>query len=119
MLHFALPLWLIAGLFCCLGAVFFIRFNILRRKKELQQFASPHLLAGLTRNVSLSRRRLKNILLVLGLACLFIGLARPQYGNRWVEIKRKGIDIDEVMSRLNPKSRGGYEFYWSWQIYKD
>jgi len=93
MLHFAQPLWLIAGLISSLGAAFFIRINIVRRKKELQQFASPHLLAGLTRNVSLSRRRLKNILLVLGLACLFIGLARPQYGNRWVEVKRKGIDI--------------------------
>ena len=93
MLHFAQPLWLIAGLFFCLGAAIFIRINIVRRKKELQHFASPHLLAGLTRNVSLSRRRLKNILLVLGLACLFIGLARPQYGNRWVEVKRKGIDI--------------------------
>ncbi|MEA2114293.1 MAG: VWA domain-containing protein, partial [Thermodesulfobacteriota bacterium] len=93
MLHFAQPLWLIAGIISCLGAALFIRFNIMRRKRELQQFASPHLLAGLTRNVSLSRRRLKNILLVLGLACLFIGLARPQYGNRWVEVKRKGIDI--------------------------
>lgn len=93
MLHFALPLWLIAGMISCPGAALFIRINIVRRKKELQQFASPHLLAGLTRNVSLSRRRLKNILLVLGLACLFIGLARPQYGNRWVEVKRKGIDI--------------------------
>ena len=93
MLHFAQPLWLIAGIISCLGAALFIRINIVRRKKVLQQFASPHLLAGLTRNVSLSRRRLKNILLVLGLACLFIGLARPQYGNRWVEVKRKGIDI--------------------------
>ena len=93
MLHFAQPLWLIAGLIACLGAMIFIRINIVRRKKELQQFVSPHLLADLTRNVSATRRRLKNILLVLGLACLFIGLARPQYGNRWVEIKRKGIDI--------------------------
>lgn len=93
MLHFAQPLWLIAGLISCLGAVIFIRIKIVRRKKELQQFVSPHLLANLTRNVSLSRRRLKNILLVLGLACLFMGLARPQYGNRWVEVKRKGIDI--------------------------
>ncbi len=93
MIQFAQPLWLTAGLIICLAATLFIRVNIVRRKKELQQFASPHLLAGLTRNVSLSRRRLKNILLVLGLACLFVALARPQYGHRWVEVKRKGIDI--------------------------
>ena len=92
-MQFAQPLWLIAGLIICLAAALFIRANIVRRKKELQQFASPHLLAGLTRNVSLSRRRAKNILLVLGLVCLFVALARPQYGNRWIEIKRKGIDI--------------------------
>ena len=92
-LPFAQPLWLLAGLFVCLGAALFISINIARRKKELQHFASPHLLAGLTRNVSLSRRRMKNILLVLGLACLFAALARPQYGNRWVEVKHKGIDI--------------------------
>jgi Ca-activated chloride channel family protein len=93
MIQFAQPLWLSAGFILCTGVALFIRANILRRNKELQQFASPHLLAGLTRNVSLSRRRIKNILLVLGLACLFVALARPQYGNRWVEVKRKGIDI--------------------------
>ena len=93
MLHFAQPLWLVAGTITCLAAALFIRFNIVRRKKELQQFASPHLLAGLTKNVSIPRRRTKNILLVLGLVCLFVALARPQFGNRWVEVKRKGIDI--------------------------
>jgi Ca-activated chloride channel family protein len=93
MIQFAQPLWLSAGLIFCIGAALFIRANILRRKKELQQFASPHLLTGLTRNVSLSRRRIKNILLVLGMVCLFVALARPQYGNHWVEVKRKGIDI--------------------------
>ncbi len=93
MIQFAQPIWLIAGLTICLAAILFIRANIVRRKKELRQFASPHLLAELTRNVSPPRRRMKNILLILGLACLFIALARPQYGNRWVEVKRKGIDI--------------------------
>jgi len=91
--QFARPLWLIAGLVCCTLAALFIRVNIERRKKTLQKFASAHLLADLTRNVSISRRRIKNILFILGIAFLFIGLARPQYGNRWVEVRRKGIDI--------------------------
>lgn len=86
-------MWLTAGLVCCTLAALFIRVNIERRKKTLQKFVSSHLLADLTRNVSLSRRRIKNILFVLGIAFLFIGLARPQYGNRWVEVRRKGIDI--------------------------
>ena len=92
-IQFAQPIWLAAGLFFCLAAALFIRANIKRRKKALHHFASAHLLTELTRNVSLSRRRIKNILFVLGLACLFVALAHPQYGNRWVEVKRKGIDI--------------------------
>jgi Ca-activated chloride channel family protein len=92
-LHFGQPLWLLAGLLACLAAILFIRSNIVRRKKALQEFASPHLLQALTRNVSPARRRTKNILLVLAVACLFVALARPQYGNRWVEVKQKGIDI--------------------------
>jgi len=92
-IHFAQPLWLAVGLCLCMGTAFFMYRTIRRRRKALQQFASPHLLLELTRNVSTSRRMLKNILLVAALGCLFIALARPQYGNRWIEVKRKGIDI--------------------------
>ncbi len=90
---FAQPIWLLIGLCACIATVLFITLNILRRKKELRKFAAPNLLSGLTSNVSGSRRRLKNILFVLGLACLFIALARPQYGDRWIEVRREGIDI--------------------------
>ncbi len=90
---FAQPFWLLIGLIVCLGAALFIRVNISRRKRELRHFAAPRLLPQLTANVSFSRRRIKNILLLLALACLFAALARPQYGNRWVETRQKGIDI--------------------------
>jgi Ca-activated chloride channel family protein len=90
---FAHPVYLLIGLCACIAAVLFIALNIQRRKKELRHFAAPNLLTGLTRNVSPSKRRLKNIVLVSGLACLFIALARPQYGDRWIEVRRKGIDI--------------------------
>ncbi|NOX80530.1 MAG: VWA domain-containing protein, partial [Deltaproteobacteria bacterium] len=39
------------------------------------------------------RRLIKNTLVVLTLACCFIALARPQYGSRWIEVQRRGIDI--------------------------
>ncbi len=90
---FAQPFWLIVGLLTCITAVLFITLNIMRRKKELRKFAAPNLLSALTRNVSRSRRQLKNIFFILGLTCLFIALARPQYGSRWIEVRRKGIDI--------------------------
>ncbi|MDU9050291.1 MAG: VWA domain-containing protein [Candidatus Electrothrix sp. Rat3] len=90
---FADPLWLLIGVIACLAVLLFIFFNSLRRKKELEKFAAPKLLTKLTGNVSRSRRRLKNILFVLGIAFLFLALARPQYGERWIEVRRKGIDI--------------------------
>lgn len=90
---FAEALWLLIGLIACLAVLLFILFNILQRKKELAKFVAPQLLTGLTDNVSRSRRRLKNIFLLLGIAFLFLALARPQYGERWIEVRRKGIDI--------------------------
>jgi Ca-activated chloride channel family protein len=93
MFSFVQTFWLMAGLLACCGAVVFITFSTARRRKKLAQFAAPHLLPQLTANVSQTRRRLKNILFVLGLACLFLALARPQWGSRLVDVRRKGIDI--------------------------
>lgn len=89
----AQPFWLLIGLIACLAFLAFSFFTTRRRKNELGKFVAPKLLAGLTNNVSSSRRRWKNMLFVCGLACLFLALARPQYGERWIEVRRKGIDI--------------------------
>uniref|UniRef100_UPI004057B15C VWA domain-containing protein n=1 Tax=Candidatus Electronema sp. TaxID=2698783 RepID=UPI004057B15C len=90
---FAQPVWLVAGLLACCGAVFFIALSAARRTKRLAQFAAPHLLPLLTANVSPARRRLKNACFLLGLACVFLALARPQLGSRVVELRSRGIDI--------------------------
>ncbi|MCI5209848.1 MAG: VWA domain-containing protein, partial [Candidatus Electrothrix sp. ATG2] len=90
---FAEPFWLLIGLLTCLAVFLFILLNTLRRKKELEKFVAPKLLPALTGNVSRSRRRLKNGLFVFGIVCLFLALARPQYGEQWIEVRRKGIDI--------------------------
>ncbi len=92
-IHFAQPLWLLIGTCVCLVVSLFIRITIVRRKQALQDFASAHLLPSLTRNVSPGSRFLKNILFVLALACLFVALARPQYGHQWIEVRQKGVDI--------------------------
>lgn len=90
---FAAALWLLIGFIVCLAALLFILLSTLRKKKALEKFAAPKLLTGLTGNVSGSRRQLKNILFVSGILFLFLALARPQYGERWIEVRRKGIDI--------------------------
>ncbi len=92
-LHFAQPLWLPVGFVACVAALLFLRATARRRQQALQRFAAPHLLDRLTANVSGLRRRIKDILVILAVACVFIALARPQYGTRWVEVWRKGIDI--------------------------
>ncbi len=103
---FAQPFWLLAGLLVCGAAVLFLALRTRRRKQELAKFAAPHLLPLLTANVSQARRRLKQALFVLGLACLCAALARPQWGSRWVELRRKGVDlliaVDVSKSMLAP-----------------
>jgi Ca-activated chloride channel family protein len=92
-MNFAQPHWLIVGLIACLGLAFLFRFMQKRRQAALEKFASHQLIGRLTRNISLSRRRYKNILLLLAVFMCFAALARPQYGFKWIEVQRKGIDL--------------------------
>lgn len=92
-MNFAQPLWLIAGLIICITFAFLIRNLQERRKATLAKFVAPKLLSSLTRNISSRKRRTKNILIILAIFMCFVALARPQYGFKWVEVKRKGIDI--------------------------
>ena len=59
----------------------------------MQSFAGHNLISDLTRSVSTTKRTIKKVLLLGAVFCLFIALARPQYGYHWVDVKRKGIDI--------------------------
>jgi Ca-activated chloride channel family protein len=93
MITFAEPLWFIVGSFFIVLLVFLYKEMQRRRNRELERFASPHLLAGLCANVSARRRTVKKILVLIAIACCFTALARPQYGFKWIEVKRKGIDI--------------------------
>ncbi len=93
MIYFSQPLWLLAGLLVAASAAFFFWKMEKGRQAQMERFASAHLLGRLTRNISPTRRRLKKWLWLLALCCCFLALARPQYGFRMVEVKRRGIDI--------------------------
>ncbi len=80
-------------MFLCLGIILFLRRLEQKRQVQMENFATAHLLSRLTRNVSSRRRLLKKGLWLLALFLCFLALARPQYGFKWVEVKRKGIDI--------------------------
>lgn len=92
-MNFAQPLWLVTGLAICIGLAFFFRFMHKKRMATLEKFAAHQLVGQLTRNVSSRKRRSKNIFLLLAVFMCFAALARPQYGSKWVEVKRKGIDL--------------------------
>lgn len=92
-ISFAEPFWLFAGAVAIVLLVFFFKRMQQQRQRELAKFASPHLLEKLCVSVSGKRRTTKKIVLLVAIACCFTALARPQYGVKWVDVKRKGIDI--------------------------
>lgn len=93
MLTFAQPLWLLAGLIGCLGLALFFRYLEKERRAALERFVAHQLVGRLTGNISTGRRGAKNLLILLAVLLTFAALARPQYGERWVDVKRRGIDL--------------------------
>ena len=92
-LNFGQPVFLLLGiLFDILFIILYIR-SERTRNNALKSFASEKILGVIVANVSTFKRRLKITLWVLATSLLFVALARPQYGYRWVEVKRKGIDM--------------------------
>jgi Ca-activated chloride channel homolog len=90
---FAEPFWFVVEAFVLVLLVVFFNRMQQRRQQELARFASSHLLGKLCASVSGRRRTIKRIVLLFAIACCFAALARPQYGVKWVDVKRKGIDI--------------------------
>lgn len=92
-LHFAQPLWMIAGLIVCVGIVgLFICFDR-RREADLAKLIHPRFRQRLTEGFSSRLRNLKRGLWLLAVFLAFVAIARPQKGYEWREVKRKGIDI--------------------------
>ena len=92
-MNFAQPLWLLAGLACCIGLALWFHYMTIKRQAALENFVSHQLVGRLTRNISTNRRRNKNLLIIFAVFFCFVALARPQYGSQWVDVKRKGIDL--------------------------
>lgn len=64
-----------------------------RRKKALETFADKNLLAGLIASFDIRKHRLKQVLIIAALSLMIFALMRPQWGFKWHQIKRKGLDI--------------------------
>lgn len=71
---------------------FFFRVNA-GRKKTLETFADKNLLATLLASFDIRKYRLKQVLIIAVLSLAILSFMRPQWGFKWQEIKRKGLDI--------------------------
>ncbi len=73
--------------------VAFFWYSRIQRKKALALFGQKEILSVLMPNVSTSRPVLKFIILMLALASIIVGVARPQFGSKLRTEKRKGIEL--------------------------
>lgn len=64
-----------------------------KRRSILTRFSSPRGLSSTTPDASLSRRYLKAAFIVLSMLFTVFALTGPQYGYKWIEIERRGVDI--------------------------
>ncbi len=63
------------------------------RRRLLERFAAPALLPHIAAAVNWQARRLKAACVALGLLFMLLALVGPQWGFRWQEVTRKGIDL--------------------------
>jgi Ca-activated chloride channel homolog len=64
-----------------------------KRQTLMERFIEARLLPGLLSGISPARNKVRCGLLVLGVMCLIVALARPQWGFTWEEVKQRGLDI--------------------------
>lgn len=83
-------LYLLVLLPILIGLFIFFRFQ---RKKAIKAFGNPETLAPLMPNASSSRPGWKFTIALVALTFIIIAAARPQFGSKLQNIKRKGVEV--------------------------
>lgn len=91
--HFENPAWLVLAVAGPVLLGLLHRHARAARRRQLAEMASPRFVADLTRSHSPVRRRIKNALLLLALACVGLALARPQWGELKTTEQGRGEDV--------------------------
>jgi len=89
---FGSPIWFWALLLAPILLVLFLR-NERRSATLVQRVVAQRLVPQLAGNVSYGLRRLRFTLLLLGLVCLVVALAKPRLGYTFEEARRRGHDV--------------------------
>ncbi|MFH1593315.1 MAG: VWA domain-containing protein [Candidatus Omnitrophota bacterium] len=63
------------------------------RRRIMQRFAEPDLLKELSSSVDFRRKTIRLVVVVFALGFSILSLMRPQWGFKWQEVKRSGLDI--------------------------
>lgn len=92
MFRFAQPEYLYLLLIVPLLVMLFV-WNTIRRKRKLQSFGDPELLAQYMPNVSSIRPQFKFYIQIVAMMLLIIALARPQFGVKEQTVKRQGMEV--------------------------
>ncbi len=72
-----------------------------RRQRQLERLADAALLPVLLPRRSPRRRRARQALWLAAAACALAAAARPQWGFRWEEVRRRGLDLVVVLDTSN------------------
>lgn len=64
-----------------------------QRRKALAQFGQKEILSILMPNASIARPAIKFAVLLIALASIIVGIARPQFGSQLKTVKREGIEL--------------------------
>ncbi len=68
-----------------------------RRERRLARLLDPEIIPVLAPFRKAARARTQNAYWLLAVACCLVALARPQWGFKWEEVKRRGLDILVVL----------------------
>jgi len=91
-MHFA-QIDMLIWVWVVIGLVFFLIWAHKHRTKILQSFTQEHLLKDIMFHFNPKKAQYKSILIVAVALFSVLALLRPQWGFRWQEVKRQGIDI--------------------------
>jgi len=80
-------LWLIPAL------IMFYRFAGKARDRTMKKFASGEALIEISRSVDIKKKTIKRRILIAAIFLIIFSLMRPQWGFKWREVKRQGLDI--------------------------
>ena len=81
------------GLLIIPALAFFFILSRISRKKALKRFGKLETIEQLMPFVSKGRPILKFIILMLALAFIIVGTARPQFGSKLKTVKREGVEL--------------------------